>query len=275
LDKFDNLKLIDFGLSNQFQDESPLLKTVCGSPVYATPEMIKGHYYTKSTDIWSAGILLSIIVSGEHPFQDDKIEILLPKICNTEIQYPTFLSSQFVDLLKKMLQKNPVKRITIDQIKDHYWFSRREYLGLISEQMRETTSDDIEREIIDEMNRLGIDTKYLCNQVLCNEMNETKTIYRMLKQSKLRQAVNIVINEWKFDNQGKLMRFNSNIDQSFFEKKPNTRIINLPSPENENQIISPRIIKISDPHNRRPQRTTMPPLKKPAGYPTFLISFQT
>ena len=65
-----NLRIIDFGLSNIY-DKNSLLKTACGSPCYAAPEMIQGKYYVPLlTDLWSAGVVLFAMVCGYLPFED-------------------------------------------------------------------------------------------------------------------------------------------------------------------------------------------------------------
>lgn len=127
LDVHDNIRLIDFGLSNVFSKDSPELKTACGSPAYAAPEMIQGHPYTKAADIWSAGILLYAMVVGRLPYDDPNIQKLLTKIVTEEVHYPSSLSFSLVDLLKRLLVKNPEQRITLTRLKEHPWFSQSEY----------------------------------------------------------------------------------------------------------------------------------------------------
>jgi len=70
LDYQNNLKLVDFGLSNTYKPEETL-KTACGSPCYAAPEMIEGkNYYGSRVDIWSCGVILFAMVAGYLPFED-------------------------------------------------------------------------------------------------------------------------------------------------------------------------------------------------------------
>jgi serine/threonine protein kinase len=68
LDRHNNIKLIDFGLSNTFQPENPFLKTRCGSSLYAAPEVIHDESYTAQCDIWSAGVLLYFMISSLQLF---------------------------------------------------------------------------------------------------------------------------------------------------------------------------------------------------------------
>ncbi|OHS97300.1 CAMK family protein kinase [Tritrichomonas foetus] len=192
LDTHNNIKLIDFGLSNAFTDFQPQLKTACGSPAYAAPEMIKGNPYTHSADVWSAGILLYAVVAGNLPFDDENIQRLLQKIVYTEVFYPSYLSPQLVDLLKKMICKDPEARITIDKIKEHPWFSQTEYLSLLDEMIFETSREgmpEIDRDIIQEMNELGVDTKYLSQSLLTGDTNDETVLYRILNRFKLTERM--------------------------------------------------------------------------------------
>ena len=71
-----NLKIVDFGLSNIYS-EGELLKTACGSPCYAAPEMVAGkHYKPSCVDIWSSGIILYAMVCGYLPFEDPDLSLI-------------------------------------------------------------------------------------------------------------------------------------------------------------------------------------------------------
>lgn len=76
LDANNNLKLIDFGLSNTFQPGDKL-ETACGSPCYAAPELIKGHKYSGvKADLWSCGVVLYAMLCGFLPFEDNNTQSL-------------------------------------------------------------------------------------------------------------------------------------------------------------------------------------------------------
>ena len=118
------LKIIDFGLSHEFNGED-FLKTKCGSPSYAAPEIIKGLPYDGfKTDIWCCGIILYAMVCGYLPFEGDNNKILFKNIveCNPEI--PDFLSEATQDLISSILREEPNDRITIDEIKKHPFYLR-------------------------------------------------------------------------------------------------------------------------------------------------------
>jgi carbon catabolite-derepressing protein kinase len=78
-----NVKIADFGLSNQIQD-GDFLKTSCGSPNYAAPEVIRGGLYTgPEIDVWSAGVILYVMICGRLPFEDEDVPTLFRKISGT------------------------------------------------------------------------------------------------------------------------------------------------------------------------------------------------
>lgn len=131
IDKYNNIRLIDFGLSNQFSKSSPILNTSCGSPAYAAPEMIQGKPYTKSVDIWSAGIILYAMVAGRLPFDDSNDQVLLQKIVYTDQVFPPNMSRSLIDLLKRLLSKDPKNRLSITQISNHPWLSNSQYVSII------------------------------------------------------------------------------------------------------------------------------------------------
>ena len=118
------LKIIDFGLSNYFnEDNNELLITPCGSPCYASPEMVVGKKYNGfKTDIWSTGIILYAMLCGYLPFEDKDNDILFKKILGCKINFPENLCNSGKDLIQKILVKDPNERITINNIKKHPFY---------------------------------------------------------------------------------------------------------------------------------------------------------
>jgi len=111
LDHDKTIKIVDFGLSNTFKKDEPL-KTACGSPCYAAPEMIAGKVYdgTKA-DIWSWGVILYALVCGYLPFEDNNTASLYKKIMDGDYRVPEFVSPQVQDLIVKILNIDPEKRM--------------------------------------------------------------------------------------------------------------------------------------------------------------------
>ena len=118
------LKIIDFGLSNYFkEDKHELLETPCGSPCYASPEMLSGENYDGfKIDIWATGIILFAMLCGFLPFDHKDNDKLFMKILECKIQYPKNLSNDAKDLIQKILVPDPKKRITIPEIKKHPFY---------------------------------------------------------------------------------------------------------------------------------------------------------
>ena len=122
LGKDNILKIIDFGLSN-FCEPDNFLETPCGSPCYASPEMVCGDKYNgHMIDIWSTGIILFAMLCGYLPFEDPDNDILFKKILKCKIKYPEYLSDMSINLMKKILVVDPLKRITLDEIKQHPFY---------------------------------------------------------------------------------------------------------------------------------------------------------
>lgn len=134
LDYDKSLKIVDFGLSNMYE-RNETLKTACGSPCYAAPEVInkvKSNYYFQmiagkrynglQTDIWSSGVVLFAMACGYLPFEDPKTSQLYKKILNADYQIPKFVSADLKDLMTRILNTDPEERITISEIRQHPWF---------------------------------------------------------------------------------------------------------------------------------------------------------
>jgi 5'-AMP-activated protein kinase catalytic alpha subunit len=123
LDHKKDIKIVDFGLSNTY-GKGEMLKTSCGSPCYAAPEMIAGKkYHGVQVDIWSSGIILFAMICGYLPFEDKDTSVLYKKITDGKFNFPSFISDSGKDLIKRILTTDPSKRITIAQIKAHPWYN--------------------------------------------------------------------------------------------------------------------------------------------------------
>ena len=120
------IKFIDFGLSN-YCSQNELLHSSCGSPCYASPEMLSGRaYHGTTTDLWSAGIVLYSMLVGALPFDDQELHKLYEQIKIGKFYIPSTLSLEAIDLLKKILEVDPKKRINIEGVKNHKWFKMEE-----------------------------------------------------------------------------------------------------------------------------------------------------
>jgi len=101
-----------------------MLETSCGSPHYASPEVVQGKAYKGFTsDIWSCGVILYALLVGRLPFDDENIRHLLEKVKCGKFIMPTDIPLAAQDLIARMLEKDVNKRIAMQQILVHPWFT--------------------------------------------------------------------------------------------------------------------------------------------------------
>lgn len=132
LDADNNIKIADFGLSNVAHD-GDFLRTSCGSPNYAAPEVISGNLYAgPEVDVWSCGVILYALLCGTLPFDDESIPNLFKKIKSGMYSLPSHLSQSSRELILRMLVVDPMKRITIAEVRQHPWYQHKlpQYLTL-------------------------------------------------------------------------------------------------------------------------------------------------
>ncbi|XP_031619529.1 serine/threonine-protein kinase SIK3 homolog isoform X2 [Contarinia nasturtii] len=121
LDNDMNIKLADFGFSNTFV-QNTYLKTWCGSPPYAAPEVFLGlEYDGPRADIWSLGVVLYVLVCGALPFDGATLHDLRSMVVSGKFRIPFFMSQDCEHLIRHMLVVEPEKRYTLKQISQHRW----------------------------------------------------------------------------------------------------------------------------------------------------------
>ena len=124
LTKNNVLKIIDFGLSSFF-DGFPLLKTKCGSPSYAAPEIIKSIAYNGfKTDIWCCGIILYAMICGYLPFEGEGNAELFKNILMGQIEFPCEMSHEAKQMIEALLNPDPEDRIDINEIKQYKFYAK-------------------------------------------------------------------------------------------------------------------------------------------------------
>lgn len=133
MDRSRNIVVTDFGFANQFDSDNDLMATSCGSPCYAAPELVvnEGLYQGSSVDIWSCGVILYAMLSGYLPFDDDpcnpdghNINQLYRYILSTTPSFPSHISPEAQDLLRRMLTADPSQRCSLDAIQQHPWLQQ-------------------------------------------------------------------------------------------------------------------------------------------------------
>jgi len=120
-----DIKLADFGLASVVNQGEYLFKR-CGTPGYVAPEILNDEKYDQKVDVFSAGVILYILLSGSSPFHGKTYNEILLKNKNCEIRFNfkemgLRLSEQAIDLMKKMLERDPAVRIGSHQALEHEW----------------------------------------------------------------------------------------------------------------------------------------------------------
>lgn len=121
LDDKGNIKVADFGMAS-LQLENSLLETSCGSPHYASPEVVRGEKYDgRRADVWSCGVILYALLVGALPFDDDNLRHLLEKVKRGVFHIPHFVPAECQSLLRAMIEVDAEKRITLTEVLRHPW----------------------------------------------------------------------------------------------------------------------------------------------------------
>ncbi|KAK1321973.1 Calcium-dependent protein kinase 20 [Acorus calamus] len=119
------IKLADFGLATYIKQGESLYGTV-GSPFYIAPEVLTGGY-NQAADVWSAGVILYILLSGMPPFWGKTKSRIFEAVRAAELHFPSnpwdYVSASAKDLITKMLCKDPSQRLTAMQVLDHAWLN--------------------------------------------------------------------------------------------------------------------------------------------------------
>ena len=190
LDNQNNIKIVDFGLSNSYP-KNELLTTACGSPCYAPPEMINGEkYYGLKADIWSSGIVLFAMLCGYLPFEEADNEKLYKKITAGKFKTPSFLSDSAKDILHQILNVDPKSRITIPQMKKHPWFNLvnpklNMSEGLLLNKVIVPIDENIIYKMVNEYKFNGEEVRI---NLLLNNHNHITTTYFLILNQKLRDG---------------------------------------------------------------------------------------
>ena len=241
-----NIKLLDFGLGKIF-NKGELLKTQCGSPYYASPEMIKGKKYNGiNSDIWSLGIILYLMLFKELPFTDSDLNRLYKKILEGKYQIPedqiNLVSNDAIDLVQKILETNPKKRIKIKGIKSHKWFNKftsELYEGInIKEKIL-----PIDEEIVEKINKeFGYEKMRIRNTIIRNLYNNIRSIYFMLLEKKINSGKksvgdlhsNLYI-DYINDENNKLSNYENDIENVLKERMNSKEKLNVIEDYEENE----------------------------------------
>ncbi|ORZ30717.1 kinase-like domain-containing protein [Catenaria anguillulae PL171] len=192
LDSHRRIKIADFGMAS-LQQAGKMLETSCGSPHYASPEIIRGVKYDGAlSDIWSCGVILYALLSGNLPFDDENIRRLLSKVKAGKFYMPPHISSLAQDLITKMLNVDPEARIQMQAIIAHPWFHtvpvNAASVVPVAQgiaQHSPVCGDDVDDDIVKSLNLLGWNDEHGLRASLASpDQTPEKVYYHLLRARK-------------------------------------------------------------------------------------------
>lgn len=215
------IKIIDFGLSNSYLNS--ILNTPCGSPCYASPEMILGKEYNgEKSDIWSFGILLYAMVCGYLPYDSKDINEMYKNILGGKVSYPSHLLMSTKDIISKMLTVDPEMRPSIKEIKEHIFYKKGydslKESGNFFKTNTENEKDLKEYIIYYMVNYMKYDTKEIEYSLLNSLFNHITTTYKLLFSNKNKKSHSLV-KEYFIENE----KEKENIRQSIISQSSSGR----------------------------------------------------
>ncbi|KAG8584453.1 hypothetical protein GDO81_008831 [Engystomops pustulosus] len=174
-----NIKIADFGFSNEFTIGNKL-DTFCGSPPYAAPELFQGKKYDgPEVDVWSLGVILYTLVSGSLPFDGQNLKELRERVLRGKYRIPFYMSTDCENLLKKLLVLNPVKRGSLEQIMKDRWMN----VGYEDDELKPYTEpepDNSDTKRIDIMVTMGFSREEITDSVTNQKYDEVMATYLLL-----------------------------------------------------------------------------------------------
>uniref|UniRef100_A0A8D2LLV8 Serine/threonine-protein kinase MARK1 n=1 Tax=Varanus komodoensis TaxID=61221 RepID=A0A8D2LLV8_VARKO len=174
-----NIKIADFGFSNEFTIGNKL-DTFCGSPPYAAPELFQGKKYDgPEVDVWSLGVILYTLVSGSLPFDGQNLKELRERVLRGKYRIPFYMSTDCENLLKKLLVLNPIKRGSLEQIMKDRWMN----VGHEEEELKPYTEpepDFNDTKRIDIMVTMGFAREEIHDSLVNQKYDEVMATYLLL-----------------------------------------------------------------------------------------------
>ncbi|XP_009466334.1 PREDICTED: serine/threonine-protein kinase SIK3 [Nipponia nippon] len=182
-----NIKIADFGFSNIFTP-GQLLKTWCGSPPYAAPELFEGKEYDgPKVDIWSLGVVLYVLVCGALPFDGSTLQNLRARVLSGKFRIPFFMSTECEHLIRHMLVLDPSKRLSMEQICRHKWMklgeADAEFDRLIAECQHlkaERQMEPLNEDVLLAMADMGLDKERTVQSLRADAYDHYSAIYSLL-----------------------------------------------------------------------------------------------
>lgn len=140
LDSEGYVKLADYGLCKEGMGPSDRTSTFCGTPEFLAPEVLTDASYTRAVDWWGFGVLIYEMMVGESPFPGDEEEEVFDSIVNDEVRYPRFLSAEAIAIMRRLLRRNPERRLgsgerDAEDVKKQPFFKELDFEALLARRL--------------------------------------------------------------------------------------------------------------------------------------------
>lgn len=169
LDKHENVKLCDFGFTREYEGKMNYLQTFCGTVCYSAPEMLKGEKYAgEKVDVWSLGIILYALLTGELPFDDDDDMETKHKILGSEPTYPESIPPDAKALIVQLLSKRPLHRPTLADILTNPFLATHapQQQAILKLARPASFSTNIEKDTLERMRSAGVNIDKVIENVI-------------------------------------------------------------------------------------------------------------
>ncbi|KAI0523898.1 kinase-like protein [Xylaria bambusicola] len=191
LDKHENVKLVDFGFTREYEGKSNYLQTFCGTVCYSAPEMLKGEKYAgEKVDVWSLGVILYALLCGELPFDDDDDNVTRTKILSEEPRYRDHLTSDAVSLIKLLLSKRPLLRPSLPEILSHPFIAEfaPQQQAILKVHQPPPFATALEKDCLQRMRSAGVDIDAVIESVLAQKCDALAGWWTLLLEKEERKA---------------------------------------------------------------------------------------
>ncbi|KAI9779894.1 MAG: hypothetical protein M1816_003319 [Peltula sp. TS41687] len=192
LDKDENVKLCDFGFTREYEGRSNYLQTFCGTVCYAAPEMLKGEKYAgEKVDVWSLGVILYALLTGELPFDEDDDNATKLKILSIEPTYPDLLPPDARALITGLLSKRPLLRPSLTDILAHPFLAEHapHQQAILKVQHPAPFTTTLEKETLERMRSAGVDIDRVIENVLAQRCDCLAGWWALLIEKEERKAL--------------------------------------------------------------------------------------
>ena len=232
LDSLYNVKLTDFGLSG-IVDKNGMITKNCGSFLYASPECLSTKKYNgMATDMWSLGVTLFTLLNGSVPWIGKDEEAVINQIFNEDIKLPVFVSKSCADFIKRLMEKDWTKRMTLEEALNHPWL---------------TESPPLVKTRTNRRNTMNPENEYLTSE-------KVENFLKKMKENEIKRKIHVVSSNFSLENNSQdiLNQENSYHNTTFYnnlisaakQKNVHDKVIEIESYKEETNPTDEQIVKI-------------------------------